>query len=166
MTQSVESPWTARQRRVASFRKLLLASGMFNIVLTSPLIPPRLHGSYIAWLSELNTALGLGGEVPVVPTEGAAALLVNTAGIGLVLVGMFVIYAAGDPLARWAIPAINAVGRAVFAAIVVGYVVADDIARVVLVIGIFDVVIGAGFWWFLLLLKPWQARGGAPEVAG
>lgn len=149
---------TARQLRVARFRKLLAASGLFNIALTCPLIPPRLHGRYIALLGEVNAALGLGGQPPVVPTEGPGALLVNTAGIGLVLVGLYVIYAAGDPLARWAIPAVNAAGRALFAAIVVAYVVTDDLARVVLVIGIFDVVIAAGFVWFLLALRPWRPR--------
>jgi hypothetical protein len=147
-----------RQIRVARFRKLLVASGLFNIALTSPLIPPGLHGRYIALLGEVNAALGLGGQPPVVPTAGPGALLVNTAGIGLVLVGVFVVYAAGDPLARWVIPAVNAVGRALFAAIVVAYVATDDLVRVVLVIGIFDVVFAAGFVWFLLALRPWQAR--------
>lgn len=136
-------------------------SGAFNIALAAPLIVPELYKRYFALLWRVNSLLSLGGREPIAPSEGINALLINTAGIDLVLIGVFVIYSARDPLSRWFIPAANATGRTIFAGIILYYVLVQDIARVVLIIGIVDVLISGAFIYYLLALRSHLSVGNA-----
>lgn len=154
------SPLTPEDlRRVRRFRALLTFSGLFNITLAAPLMVPGLSRDYLAFLSRLNTWLSLGGREVVAP-DGVGALLANTAGIDLVLIGVLVLYAARAPLSRWFIPAANAVGRLLFAGVVVYSVVVSDLARIVLVIGAIDVVLAVAFVVSLFGLRAALARPG------
>jgi hypothetical protein len=146
-------PEAGVERTLRQFRAVLIFSGLFNIVLAFPLMLPELYAHYFALLWKVNVLVGLGGQAPIPPTEGVAALLINTAGIDLVLIGAIVLYAARDPLARWFIPAINAVARTVFAGVILYYVVVYDIARIILVIGILDVLISTVFAYYLFALR-------------
>ncbi|MBI5295331.1 MAG: hypothetical protein HY869_07630 [Chloroflexi bacterium] len=134
------------------FSKLLFFSGAFNIVLALPLAFPILHAKYLRFLWAVNQFLALGGREIVPPSEGIPALLINTAGIDLVLIGVIVLYAGFDPLRRRFIPLANAVGRTLFAAVIGYYVLAQDVARLVLVIGGIDVIISIGFAYYLIRL--------------
>ncbi|MCD4733955.1 hypothetical protein K8R78_06920, partial [bacterium] len=108
------------QKTITNFRRLLLFSGIFNIVLAAPLILPGVFAWYLRILGEFNALLNLGGVTPVPPTEGIGALLANTAGIDLVLIGVIVIYASRKPLKRKGIALLNACGRTLLA-FIVGY---------------------------------------------
>ena len=96
--------------------------------------------------------LGLGGKQPIAPAKGINSLLVNTAGIDLVLVGAIVFYAGFAPLKLKFIPWANAIGRTIFAGVIIYYIFAFDIMQLVLVIGALDLMISAGFVYFLLRL--------------
>jgi hypothetical protein len=137
------------QKRIGSFRRLLLFAGLFNVSLAFPLAVPPLLGPYLGALSALNVALGLGGEALQIPAPGAPAMLANTAGIDLVLIGSLVLYAARDPERRRFIVLANAAGRLVFALLVAYYVLVLDVAKIVLIIGGIDVALGVGFLYFL-----------------
>jgi hypothetical protein len=67
--------------------------------------------------------------------------------------GVFVLYAARDPLLRWFIPAANAAGRSIFFGVILYYVVVYDIARIVLLIGLVDVLISGVFGYYLFSLR-------------
>jgi len=151
---------------IKRFRALLIFSGAFNIALAAPLIVPELYTRYFALLWEVNALLSLGGCAPIAPSEGINALLINTAGIDLVLIGVFVLYSARDPLSRWFIPAANAAGRTVFAGGILYYVIVHDIARIVLLIGIVDVLISGAFVYYLLALRSFldKTRGSCLEI--
>jgi len=135
------------------FRAFLIFSGLFNIVLAAPLMVPELYKHYFAFLWNLNDLLALGGQEPIAPSEGVNALLINTAGIDLVLIGIFVLYAAQAPLSRWFIPAANAIARSIFATVILYYVIVHDIARIVLVVGFLDVSISCMFAYYLIALR-------------
>ncbi len=139
--------------RVRQFRKLLIFSGLFNIILAFPLIIPNLYRYYIDLIYHLNEALTLGGVKPDIQDDGLSQLLINTAGIDLVLIGSIVLVAAIDPIKFRLIPLLNAVGRTLFAAIVVYYVVSYDIIRFVLLLGAIDVLISMGFIYFLVITR-------------
>ena len=147
----------AMNANLKPLRRLLLFAGFFNISLAFPLAVPWLIGPYLGALSSLDATLGLGGKPLEVPAPGAPALLANTAGIDLVLIGVLVLYAAFDPARRTFIVVANAAGRLLFALVVAYYVVAFDVARIVLAIAGIDVAIGIGF---VTLLLP--ARGPTP----
>ncbi|MEI6757028.1 MAG: hypothetical protein WCK85_04165 [Chlorobium sp.] len=141
------------ERQVRQFRGFLIFSGMFNILLAAPLMVPEFYTRYLSLLWKLNGILLLGGRVPVAPSGGVNALLINTAGIDLVLIGIFVLYASRDPLSRWFIPAINAAARVVFAGLILYYVLVYDIARIVLLIGCLDLFISVVFACYLISLR-------------
>jgi len=135
------------------FRRVLIFSGLFNIVLAAPLMVPELYRSYLALLWKLNGVLSLGGQEPIVPSGGITALFVNTAGIDLVLIGLFVLYSAGKPLSHRFIPTFNAAARFAFAGVILYYVIVYDIARIVMLIGFVDILISGVFAWYLILLR-------------
>ena len=146
MTYSVD-------QQIRRFRGFLIFSGLFNIVLAAPLMVPELYGRYLAMFWRLNEMLGLGGVAPVMPFSPVGALLVNTAGIDLVLIGAIVLYAAQDPVSRRVIPALNAVGRTLFSGVILYYVIVYDIPRIVLFIGGIDLMISGVFAYFLYSLR-------------
>jgi hypothetical protein len=141
---------------VNQFGKLLFFSGTFNIVLALPLAFPVLYDKYLRLLWTLNQFLALGGRELVPPQEGIHALFINTAGIDLVLIGAIVFYAGFDPIKTRFIPLANAIGRTIFALVIIYYVVTMDIARLVLIIGGIDVMISAGFVYYLIKLRNFQ----------
>ena len=138
---------------INKFRKLLFFSGVFNIVLALPLVFPVLYEKYFRLLWTVNQFLALGGKELIPPKEGIHALLINTAGIDLVLIGVIVFYSGFDPIKRRFIPFANAVGRIAFALIIIYYVMVMDIARLVLIIGGIDVAISVGFCYYLIMLR-------------
>ena len=140
-------------KTVKQFGKLLFFSGAFNIILAFPLIFPVIYQKYFQLLWATNQFLNLGGKPLIPPKEGINAFLVNTAGIDLVLIGVIVFYSGFDPIQRKFIPLANAIGRTLFAVIIAYYCIVFDIARLVLVIGGIDVLISAGFCYYLIKLK-------------
>ncbi len=140
-------------RQIGRFRGFLIFSGLFNIVLATPLMLPELYGRYLLVFWKLNDLLGLRGVAPVMPFSPVGALLVNTAGIDLVLIGAIVLYAAQDPLSRWVIPALNAAGRTLFSGVILYYVIVYDIPRIVLLIGGIDLMISGVFAYFLYSIR-------------
>jgi hypothetical protein len=149
------------ERRTRRFRAFLIFAGSFNIALAAPLTAPQLYTHYLGFLWAINEWLNLGGQAPAPPPGGVHALLINTAGIDLVLIGVFVLYAAGNPLSRWFIPAVNAAARSLFACLILYYVAVYDIARIVLVIGVVDLLISCVFAYYLLRLRASLAAGPA-----
>jgi hypothetical protein len=73
--------------------------------------------------------LALGGQHIKSPDDGAHALLINTAGLALVLVGLMLIYAAGNLKERMGIPVLNGIVRLVFSVLLVYYLVAEGDRR-------------------------------------
>ncbi len=139
--------------QIKYFKKLLIFSGLFNIILAFPLIIPSFFKSYIYFIYHLNELVGLGGTMPVLPEDGLSQLLINTAGIDLVLIGSIVLVSAIDPVKFRLIPLLNAIGRTLFAVIIVYYVFIYDIIRFVLVVGIIDIFISMGFVYFLVQIR-------------
>ena len=135
------------------FKRLLIFSGLFNIVLAFPLIIPGFFKSYIYFIYHLNELIRLGGVKPVLPEDGLSQLLINTAGIDLVLIGSIVLVSAIDPVKFRLIPLFNAIGRTLFAVIIVYYIFVYDIVRFVLVVGIIDILISLGFVYFLVQIR-------------
>ena len=141
-----------RYTTIRRFRYLLFFGGLFNILLASPLMFPGIADRYLFFLSDINASLHLGGLPYVRPLNPAHALLVNTAGIDLVLIGSLVLYAAIDPERRRGIILFNALGRLLFSAVAAYYVLTASLMPFVLAPALVDVVISLGFIRFLVLL--------------
>ncbi|HBH05085.1 MAG TPA: hypothetical protein DDX92_00595 [Flavobacteriales bacterium] len=109
------------------FRNLLRFSGIFNIVSAFLLIIPIVYEYYLLLFNDINFALGLGGQPVSIPTNPLNALLINTAGIDLVLIGAIVLVVSKDPLRNRTIILLNAIGRSLFAFVIAYYVFISDL---------------------------------------
>jgi hypothetical protein len=114
---------------------------------------PGAADSYLFFLSDINASMHLGGLPYVRPLNPAHALLINTAGIDLVLIGALVLYAALDPDQRQGILLLNALGRLLFSAVAAYYVLTASLMPLVLAPALVDVLISLGFLRFLFLLS-------------
>lgn len=114
---------------------------------------PGLDDRYLQFLSGLNASMGFGGTPMVMPAHPAHELLINTAGIDLVLIGAMVLYAASDPERRQGIVLLNAIGRLLFAAIAAWYVLDAGLLPLVLLVALVDVVTGFVFLGYLSVLR-------------
>lgn len=135
--------------RLDHFRALVRSSALFNIIFASPLVLPGISVSYLRALGRMNDALGLGGQPVTVPEDPLHALLINTAGIDLVLIGVILLAISGAPERHRAILWANAAGRLLFALVIAYYVVAHDLNRIAVVFGAIDVAISSGLIAFL-----------------
>jgi len=142
-----------RPATIRRFRYLIFFGGLFNILIASPLMIPGAADSYLFFLSDINASMHLGGLPYVRPLNPAHALLINTAGIDLVLIGALVLYAALDPDQRQGILLLNALGRLLFSAVAAYYVLTASLMPLVLAPALVDVLISLGFLRFLFLLS-------------
>ncbi len=131
------------------FKNLLRFSGIFNIASAFLLIIPVVYEYYLLFFNDINFALELGGQPVSIPTNPLNALLINTAGIDLVLIGAIVLVVSKNPLRNRTIILLNGIGRLLFAFIIAYYVFAADLIRIIIIFGLIDVLISIGFLYYL-----------------
>ncbi len=142
-----------QNKTLNQFKNLLKFSGTFNIVSAFLLIFPIIYEHYLLFFNKINFALGLGGQAVSIPTNPLNALLINTAGIDLVLIGAVILVVSKNPLKNRTIILLNGIGRLLFAIIIAYYVFAEDLIRIIIIFGLIDVIISIGFLYFLKKTK-------------
>ncbi len=135
------------------FKYLLIFSGLFNIIVACPFIFPVIFEKYLYLLNYFNDILNLGG-IPITEIKNPIhSLLINTAGIGLVLIGFIILHASMDPVKNKRIILLNSIGRLLFVIILMYYILSQNIIRLVLFFGVMDFMISSGFIYYL-----WRIR--------
>lgn len=130
-------------------KKWTLGAGIFNVIAAFPLSMPFLYRQYYALFNSINSMFGLGGREVFPPAEGENMLFINTAGLALVLVGMLLIYASNNIRYRIGIPFLNAIVRMVFSFLLLYYIFTENILRILMVIGVIDIVIAISFFYHI-----------------
>ena len=140
---------------VIQFKRLLIFSGVFNIIGAFMFITPRFYESYLLFFNTLNPAIGLGGNSISIPQDIFHALFINTAGIDLVLIGVIVLFTAREPLhpTNRLIILCNGIARSIFAEIICYYTFCHGLIQVFFIIGGIDFLITIGFIYYLLQTK-------------
>jgi hypothetical protein len=105
-------------KSLLQFKTLLRFSGVFNIASAFLLIFPVIYEQYLYFFNDINSTLGLGGQPVSIPSNPLHALLINTAGIDLVLIGAIVLVVSKNPIENRTIIFLNGIGRLVFAFII------------------------------------------------
>jgi hypothetical protein len=82
------------------FRKWVLATGIFNVVVYSTLLFPFTMKILFDISSSLNTALGLGGMVFPIPANSNHQVMIHIVGIIVVSLGVMLIIASRDIVNR------------------------------------------------------------------
>jgi len=143
------------KKTLTHFRNLLRFSGLFNIILAFPFIIPGLYEYYLEFYNALNDLLMLGGNHITIPTDPFHALFIHTAGIDLVLIGSFVLWASRNPMDKSSrfIILFNGIGRSLFFIIVMYYGIIQGLIGIFVVIGIIDIFITSAFIYYLLKTK-------------
>ena len=142
---------TASAKTTQAFRVWVIVAGVYNILNSFAMMVPFLNKSYYRMLSGSSRMFG-GAEI-LPAADPVNMLFVNTAGLVLVLVGAMLLYAARDLKNRSGIPLLNAVGRTVWAVLVIYYTMAQDLPRLFLTFAAVDVTIAAAFYYYV-----WKAK--------
>ena len=141
------------ENKTMAFSRFLKFSGLFNIVAASLFMVPGLYRSYVEFYNEVNLCLGLGGGPIVTMDHPFYEMMVNTAGIDLVLIGVIVLLVSADPfdkIHRQIIVA-NGVGRTLFFFLVGYYTVSGGLLQIFIPFAVLDLFIAGCF--FCVLYK-------------
>ena len=140
-----------KPKTLIHFRNLLKFSGLFNIVLAFSFMIPGAYEYYLELYNTLNSILMLGGNDISIPTDAFHILFIHTAGIDLVLIGSFVLYASKDPLSKSSrfIILMNGIGRSLFFLLVMYYGISMGLIGIFVAIGIIDIFITSAFIYYL-----------------
>ena len=97
----------------------------------------------------------LGGNNITIPSDPFHILFIHTAGIDLVLIGIFVLLASIDPLGKVErlIILINGIGRLLFFCITSYYFITKDLIGIFAIIGVIDFFITSAFLYYLYKTK-------------
>jgi hypothetical protein len=145
--------------QLRAFRRWLLAAGVENLLIFSPLVPPRLYERFYGSNNKLNRLLRLGGSDAVPPEEGINKLFVNLNGLLGSAMGIVLIYSAADPRNRWGIPLVNSIARFITVALIWYYAKTENINRVLLLLAVPDLVFSAAFIYYAS-----KSRGSSPRI--
>jgi hypothetical protein len=143
---------------VRALRGWVIGAGIFNIAVAFPLANPFTSRYFYSCWNGLNRSLRLGGEQMHIP-NGSEALMGNTVGLALTLVGLLLLYAAADLPARIGIPLWNGLIRVAFALEVAYYVAHGNVAHIFIGIAVIDVIIATAFFYLSWRIMQ-QARCG------
>ena len=133
------------------FKRFLKFSGLFNITAAFLFMIPSVYKYYFDFYNYLNEILGLGGEVITHPSDPFHALLINTAGIDLVLIGSIILLVSNNPLNKTnrKIIIANGIGRLLFFILIAYYSIYHDLIRIFIPFGVIDLFITLAFFYFL-----------------
>ncbi len=146
---------------VRALRGWVVGAGIFNIAVAFPLANPFTSRYFYSCLNGLNRSLQLGGEQMRIP-NGSEALMGNTVGLALTLVGLLLLYAAADLPARIGIPLLNGLIRVAFALEVAYYVTYSNVAHIFIGIAVIDVILAAALFYLSWRIMQ-QAHSGKLE---
>ena len=133
------------------FKRLLRFSGFFNITAAFLFMLPSIYKYYFDFYNYLNELLGLGGKLITHPSDPLHILLINTAGIDLVLIGSIILLVSKNPLneTNRKIIIANGIGRLLFFILIMYYSIFHDLIRVFIPLGVIDLFITIAFFYFL-----------------
>jgi hypothetical protein len=144
--------------QLRAFRRWTLAAGVENLLIFSPLAPPRLYERFYGSNNRLNRLLRLGGTDAVPPEEGINKLFVNLNGVLGSAMGAALIYSAADPRNRWGIPLVSGIARLIAVALIWYYAKTENINRVMLLFSVPDLVFSSAFIYYAS-----KSRGASPR---
>lgn len=133
------------------FKRFLKFSGIFNILAAFLFLVPHIYKYYLMFYNQINTILNAGGKSISMPTDSFHELMINTAGVDLVLIGTIVLLVSGDPLnpTNRKIIIANGIGRFIFFMLVVYYAFFHELIRIMIPFGIIDAIITITFFYLL-----------------
>jgi len=127
--------------KLQHFRQWVLWTGIFNIVAYGALACPYTLQIFVNISNRLSSAVGLGGTVLSLPSNVNNLIMINTLGIFVVFLGIFLIISSMDIQNRAWFPFWEGLLRIIFFLTSLYFVIAKNAAQIVFVFGFVGLVI-------------------------
>lgn len=129
-------------KKINRMKKFVIAVAILEIAYALPLIMPFSVKSAPNLLNYLNIVLGLGGKEYTIASDSINALfLIQSLALSVLFMGMVLIYASKNLKERAALLLMAASVKIIFSFLWIYYVIAEDIARILGSLVIFDIVV-------------------------
>ena len=139
--------------KVECFRKWVLGTGIFNIVVYSTLLFPFTFKVLLDISSAMNNALGLGGMSFPVPANTNHLVMIHVAGICVVCLGIMLVIASFDIMNRAWFVFWEGLLRIIVFLYLLFYVVCMNSIALLLLFGAADLIIGIVYMYFIFTIE-------------
>ena len=135
------------------FRRWVFWTGIFNIVAYAALLCPYTLKTFLDTSNGLNNALGLGGTALAMPVNINNVIMINILGLIVVFLGIFLIIASLDIEKRAWFVFWEGLLRIFVFLFFFYFVFFGSAARILLLFGIIDLIIGLIYMYYLFSIK-------------
>ena len=139
--------------KLQHFRQWVFWTGIFNIVAYGALVCPFSLKIFVNISNKLSSAVGLGGTVLSVPSNVNNLMMINTLGIFVVFLGIFLIISSMDIQNRAWFPFWEGLLRITFFLLSLYFVIAKNAAQIVFVFGLVDLAIAIIYLYYIFTIK-------------
>ena len=139
--------------KLQHFRQWVFWTGIFNIVAYGALVCPFSLKIFVNISNKLSSAVGLGGTVLSVPSNVNNLMMINTLGIFVVFLGIFLIISSMDIQNRAWFPFWEGLLRMTFFLLSLYFVIAKNAAQIVFVFGLVDLAIAIIYLYYIFTIK-------------
>ncbi len=139
--------------KVEIFRKWVLGTGIFNIVVYSTLLFPFTVKVLLDISNAINNALGLGGMSFPVPANTNHLVMMHVVGICVVCLGIMLVIASFDVMKRAWFVFWEGLLRIIAFLYILFYVVCMNSIATLLLFGAADLIIGIIYMYFIFTIE-------------
>ena len=139
--------------KLQHFRQWVFWTGIFNIIAYGALVCPFTLNIFVNSSNKLSSAAGLGGTVLSLPPNVNNLMMINTLGILVVFLGIFLIVSSMDIQNRAWFPFWDGWLRVIFFLLSLYFVIAKNAAQIVFVFGLVDLVIAIIYFYYIFTIK-------------
>jgi len=139
--------------KIECFRKWVLGTGIFNIVVYSTLLCPFTLKVLLNISSAVNNALGLGGMSFPVPSNTNHLVMIHIVGVCVVCLGIMLVIASFDIMNRAWFVFWEGVLRIIAFLYILFFVVCMNSIAILILFGATDLIIGTVYMYFIFTIE-------------
>lgn len=139
--------------KIEFFRKWVLVTGVFNIVVYSTLLFPFTLKVFLDISNAMNNALGLGGMIFPVPLNTNHLVMIHIVGILVVCFGIMLVIASFDIMNRAWFVFWEGLMRIIVFLYLLFFVVCMNSITLLLLFGTTDLIIGTVYLYFIFTIE-------------
>ena len=143
----------ASSAKTEHFRKLVLWTGIFNIIAYVPLSCPYTLKIFVDTMTGLSQTLGLGGSMLSLPLSVNNLLMINLLGVIIVFLGIFLIIASFDIENRAWFVFWEGLIRIIVFLVIVYFVLFKSAAHIMVLFGVIDLIIGIIYMYYIFTIE-------------
>jgi hypothetical protein len=139
--------------KLKHFRQWVFWTGIFNIVAYGSLVCPFTLKIFMDISNGLSSALGFGGAVLSLPSNVNNLVMINTVGLSVIFLGIFLIIASLDIQNRAWFVFWEGWVRTIFFLFSLYFVIFKGAAQLLFIFGLIDLLIAIIYWYYIFTIK-------------